>query len=72
MPVEKTGHDLLFAALFDGANANVAGNDIGVGPAAFSGSFVTHLQNQGDDNTQPQEGMLAVIAALQAPRMYII
>jgi flagellar hook-length control protein FliK len=67
MPAEKTGHDLLFAALFDGANANVAGNDIVVGPAAFSGSFVTHLQNQGDDNTQPQEDLLAMIAALQAP-----
>lgn len=62
---EKTGRDLLFATLFDGAATDGPIKDIAVEAATGVGALVGHLQDQDYAKSEPQEELLAMIAAQQ-------
>jgi hypothetical protein len=64
---EKTGRDLLFATLFDGAATDGSIKGIAVDAATVSGALAGHSRDQDDAKSEPQEELLAMIAAQQAP-----
>ena len=63
---EKTGGDLLFATLFDGAATDGSIKYIAVDAATVAGALAGQSQDQDDAKREPQEELLAMIVAQQA------
>lgn len=63
---EKTGRDLLFATLFDGAATDGSIKDIAMDATTVAGALGGDSQDQDDAKREPQEELLAMIAAQQA------
>lgn len=65
---ETSGEDLLFAALFGGANGDISANDEKADTAVLAGVFAVQTTEQDDSENPPQEALLAMIVALQAAK----
>jgi flagellar hook-length control protein FliK len=63
---EKTGRDLLFTALFDGAATDGSIKDIAMDATTVAGALAGQSQDQDDAKGEPQEELLAMIVAQQA------
>ncbi|MDC0101010.1 flagellar hook-length control protein FliK [Alphaproteobacteria bacterium] len=63
---EKTGRDLLFTALFDGAATDGSIKDIAMDATTVVGALAGQSQDQDDAKGEPQEELLAMIVAQQA------
>ena len=63
---EKTGRDLLFAKLFDGAATDGPIKDIAMDVTTVAGALAGQSQDQDDAKREPQEELLAMIVAQQA------
>ena len=63
---EKTGGDLLFTALFDGAATDGSIKDIAIDATTVVGALAGQSQDQDDAKGEPQEELLAMIVAQQA------
>ena len=63
---EKTGGDLLFTALFDGAATDGSIKDIAMDATTVAGALAGQSQDQDDAKGEPQEELLAMIVAQQA------
>ena len=63
---EKTGRDLLFTALFDGAATDGSIKDIAIDATTVVGALAGQSQDQDDAKGEPQEELLAMIVAQQA------
>ena len=63
---EKTGRDLLFTALFDGAATYGSIKDIAMDATTVAGALAGQSQDQDDAKGEPQEELLAMIVAQQA------
>jgi hypothetical protein len=63
---EKTGGDLLFTALFDGAATDGSIKDIAMDATTVAGALAGQSQDQDDAKREPQEELLAMIVAQQA------
>jgi len=63
---EKTGGDLLFTALFDGAATDGSIKDIAIDATTVAGALAGQSQDQDDAKREPQEELLAMIVAQQA------
>jgi len=63
---EKTGGDLLFTALFDGAATDGSIKDIAIDATTVVGALAGQSQDQDDAKREPKEELLAMIVAQQA------
>ena len=63
---EKTGRDLLFTALFDGAATDGSIKDIAIDATTVVGALAGQSQDQDDAKREPKEELLAMIVAQQA------
>ena len=62
--VKKTADDLLFAALFNGANTAVKSEDLALDADGLVGYPSNHLQNQENSESGSHESALIVAATL--------
>jgi hypothetical protein len=70
MNVKKTADDLLFAALFNGANTAKKGEDLAVDSEGLVGSSSNHLQNQASSENSPHGSTLIVAATLPVSKAF--
>ena len=68
--VEKTADDLLFAALFNGANTAVKGEDLALDTEGLVGFPSNHSQNQENSESSPHESALIVAATLPVSKAF--
>ena len=70
MNVKKTADDLLFAALFNGANTAEKGEDLALDNEGLVGFLSNHSQNQENIESSPHESALIVAATLPVSKAF--
>ena len=68
--VKKTADDLLFAALFNGANTAEKGEDLALDAEGLVGYPSNHSQNQENSESSPHESALIVAATLPVSKAF--
>ena len=68
--VKKTADDLLFAALFNGANTAEKGEDLALDNEGLVGFPSNHSQNQENIESSPHESALIVAATLPVSKAF--
>ena len=65
---QSNGRDVLFSKLFGGATGEMLNGDGGIDAAAMAAALSAASGDQDEGDSQPQDELLAMIAALQAGR----